>query len=108
MNACTVMRLICMIGPWGDPGFRRYLELRAEALLTDDYQASDFAWMDMKDNLIDLVIGPIETYEDQLFGAKAAHECFVLIKDMEWSRRLARYTALLPDLQRSLPVPDER
>ncbi len=89
-----------------DPGFKRYLELRAEALLTDEYQASDFAWMEMKDNLIELVIGPIETYEDQLFGAKAAHECFVLIKDMEWSGRLARYTALLPDLQRALPVPD--
>ncbi len=79
-----------------DPGFKQYLELRAGALLTDDYQASDFAWMDMKDNLIDLVIGPIETYEDQLFGAKAAHECFVLIKDMEWSRRLA--------IQRCCPI----
>ncbi len=89
-----------------DPGFKRYLELRAEALLTDDYQESDFAWMDMKTNLIDLVIGPIETYEDQLFGAKAAHECFVLIKDMEWSQRLARYTELLPALQRVLPVTD--
>lgn len=89
-----------------DPGFKRYLELRAEALLTDEYQESDFAWMDMKENLIDLVIGPVETYEDQLFGAKAAHECFILIKDIEWSRRLARYTALLPELQRTLPVPD--
>jgi len=87
-----------------DPGFRRYLELRADALETDEYQASDFAWMDMKDNRIDLVIGPIETYEDQLFGAKAAHEAFVLIKDMEWSERLARYTALLPALQQALPV----
>ncbi len=87
-----------------DPGFRRYLELRATALETDDYQASDFAWMEMKDNRIDVVIGPIETYEDQLFGAKAAHECFVLVKDMEWSGRLERYTALLPDLQRALPV----
>ncbi|MFC1627923.1 Zn-dependent hydrolase [Gemmatimonadota bacterium] len=89
-----------------DPGFKRYLELRADAFLTDDYQESDFAWMEMKDNLIDLVIGPIETYEDQLFGAKAAHECFVLIKDMEWSLRLARYATLLPELQRRLPVPD--
>ncbi len=88
-----------------DPGLKNYLELRAEALITDVYQPSDLAWMDMKQNTIDVVIGPIETYEDQLFGYKAAHEAFVLIKDREWSQRLARYTAMLPELQRGLPVP---
>ena len=87
-----------------DPGFAHYLMLRAAALETDDYQASDMAWLDMKDNPIDIVIGPIETYEDQLFGYKAAHEAYVLIKDMEWSARLARFAALLPGLQRGLPV----
>jgi len=87
-------------------GLQRYLELRADALETDDYQPSDMAWMDMKTNTIELVIGPIETYEDQLFGAKAAFESFVLIKDQEWSERLARYTRLLPALQRGLPVED--
>lgn len=90
-----------------DPGLAHYLMLRADALETDDYQPSDMAWLDMKDNPIDVVIGPIETYEDQLFGAKAAHEGFVLIKDMAWSERLARFAALLPSLQESLPVPDE-
>jgi hypothetical protein len=85
---------------------RRYLELRAEALLTDDYQASDMAWMDMKDNTIEVVVGPIETYEDQLFGYKAAFETFVLVKDLEWSSRLARFAQYLPDLQRGLPVAD--
>jgi peptidase M49-like protein len=88
-----------------DGGLRRYLELRARALETDDYQASDLAWLDMKDNTIDVVIGPIETYEDQLFGYKAANEAFVLIKDKEWSGRLARYAAMLPSLQSELPVP---
>jgi hypothetical protein len=88
-----------------DPGLKNYLELRAEALITDEYQPSDLAWMDMKQNTIDVVIGPIETYEDQLFGYKAAHEAFVLIKDREWSQRLTRYTAMLPELQRGLPVP---
>ena len=87
-----------------DPGLRKYLELRAEALILDDYRPSDLAWMDMKNNTIDVVIGPIETYEDQLFGNKAAHEAFVLIKDREWSQRLARYTTMLPELQRGLPV----
>jgi hypothetical protein len=88
-----------------DPGLRRYLELRARALETDEYQPSDLAWLDMKDNTIDLVIGPIETYEDQLLWTKAAHEAFVLIKDKEWSARLARYAAMLPSLQSELPVP---
>lgn len=88
-----------------DPGLKKYLVLRAEALITDDYQPSDLAWMDMKNNAIDVIIGPIETYEDQLFGYKAAHEAFVLIKDREWSQRLARYTSMLPELQRGLPVP---
>ena len=89
-----------------DPGLRRYLELRADALMTDDYRASDMAWMDMKNNTIDIVIGPIETYEDQLFGKKASHEAYVLIKDRAWSERLSRYASLLPRLQRGLPVSD--
>ena len=89
-----------------DPGLKRYLELRAEALLTDEYRESDMAWMDMKNNTIEVVIGPIETYEDRLFGYKAAHEAFVLVKDTEWSERLSRFASLLPDLQRGLPVND--
>ena len=89
-----------------DPGLRQYLELRARALRTDEYRESDMAWLDMKDNRLDLVIGPIETYEDKLFGYKAAFEAYVLVKDMGWSKRLAKYAAMLPALQRGLPVPD--
>jgi hypothetical protein len=89
-----------------DPGLRTYLELRAEALITGEYRASDMAWMDMKNNRIEVVVGPIESYEDQLFGAKASFETFVLLKDMEWSDRLSRFAQYLPDLQRGLPVPD--
>jgi hypothetical protein len=89
-----------------DPGLRRYLELRARALETDDYQLSDFAWLDMKTNAIDVVIGPIETYIDNLSGHKAAAESYVLLKDKAWSARLARYATLLPALQRGLPVPE--
>jgi hypothetical protein len=87
-----------------DPGLKKYLTMRAEALLTDKYQPSDMAWMDMKNNTIDVVIGPIETYEDKLFGYKAAHEAYVLIKDQEWSKRLAKYAAFLPELQKGIPV----
>ncbi len=89
-----------------DEGLRDYLKLRANALRTDDFRASDRAWLDMKDNRLDVVIGPIETYEDKLFGYKAAFEAYVLVKDLEWSQRLARYAAMLPALQRGLPVPD--
>lgn len=87
-----------------DEGFKKYLSLRAEALLTDNYQPSDLAWMDMKTNRIDFVAGPIENYEDQLFGIRTAHEAYILIKDMEWSKKLNMYSALLPELQKKLPV----
>lgn len=90
-----------------DKGLKNYLSLRAKALLNDEYRASDFAWMDMKNNTIDIVIGPIETYEDQLFGFKAAHEAYVLVKDMEWSKKLAHFIQFLPELQKGLPVSNE-
>jgi len=90
-----------------DDGLKKYLNLRAEALLTDEYKESDMAWLDMKNNTIEVVIGPIETYEDQLFGYKAAHETFVLIKDKEWSNRLSKYAEVLPELQEGLPVAEE-
>lgn len=88
-------------------GFANYLRLRADALVTDEYRPSDLAWMDVNTNPVELVIGAIETYEDRLFGYKAAYESYVLLKDMEWSEQLGRFAALLPDLQRGLPVPDE-
>ncbi len=87
-----------------DKDFKKYLRLRAKALLTDDYLASDMAWMNVKNNHIDFVVGPIENYEDALFGRKAAHEAFILVKDMEWSKKLARFAKYLPELQRQMPV----
>jgi len=87
-----------------DEGLKQYLELRAQAFLTDDYFASDIAWMDMKNNTIDFVIGPIENYEDELFGYKTAYEGAVLVKDLEWSKKLAKFASFLPELQRDLPV----
>ena len=87
--------------------FATYLKLRAAALISDEFQISDMNWMDMKDNEIDVVIGPIETYEDRLFGYRAAYESYVLIKDLEWSERLSRYTDFLPALQEALPVADK-
>ncbi len=88
-----------------DAGFKQYLTLRAQALRDDNYQPSDMAWMDMKTNPVDVVIGPIETYEDEMFGYKAAHETVVLLKDKEWSARLTKFVGMLPALQRGIPVP---
>ncbi len=86
-----------------DAGLKKYLTLRSKALLTDEYFESDMAWMDMKTNTLDLVAGPIENYEDELFGYKTAHEASVLVKDKEWSVKLAKYAAMLPALQKELP-----
>ncbi|OQX79278.1 MAG: Zn-dependent hydrolase [Bacteroidetes bacterium 4484_249] len=91
----------------GDKEFANYLELRAEALLTDDYQPSDLAWLDVKNNNVDFVVGPIENYTDQLFGYKAAHESYILIKDKEWSAKLSKYAKFLPQLQKEMPVAPE-
>ena len=89
-----------------DEGLRTYLTLRAKALRTDDYLESDLAWMDMKDNTIDFVVGPIETYEDLLFGYRASSSGQILVKDKEWSARLSEYAQHLPRLQEELPVPE--
>jgi hypothetical protein len=89
-----------------NPMFKQYLQLRAKALLDDNFRPSDMQWMDMKDNHIDVVIGPIENYEDQLYNYKTGYEGNVLIKDMEWSQKLAHFIQFLPELQQNLPVPE--
>ena len=91
----------------GDKEFATYLKLRAQALRTDDYLESDMQWMDVRNNNIDLVIGPIENYTDARYGIKASHEAFILVKDQEWTKQLARYASFVPVLQKQLPVPAE-
>jgi hypothetical protein len=88
-----------------DSAFKRYLVLLPQSLVTGNYRQSDLAWMDSKTSGLDFIFGAIETYEDQLFGYKAAHEAYVLVKDKAWSARLARFASALPALQRGLPVP---
>ncbi len=87
-----------------NPGLKNYLTERRKAFQTDDYYASDLAWMDMKDSKIDFVVGPIENYLDRLNGYKTAYESFILLKDEEWSNRLAKFTSMLPEMQTLLPV----
>jgi hypothetical protein len=105
LRAASLMRRAAEISR--NEGLRNYLLLRADALLNDEFQPSDMAWMDMKDSNIDFIVGPIENYEDHLFGYKAAYEAFILIKDPEWSQRLQHFAALLPDLQKMIPTDDK-
>ena len=91
----------------GDEEFATYLALRAKALRSDDYLESDMRWMDVRNNNIDMVIGPIENYTDARYGIKASPEAFILIKDQEWTKQLARYAQFVPELQKQLPVSEE-
>jgi hypothetical protein len=85
---------------------RTFLLARAEAFGTDDYYESDLAWMDL-DSPVEVTIGPYETYEDALFGYKAAFEAFVTVNIPEESERLERFKEFLPWLEENLPIPDE-
>jgi Peptidase family M49 len=89
----------------GNASLKKYLTLRADALLSDDYFASDLAWMDL-DSDIEIVLGPYEVYEDGLFNYKAAFEAFVTVRDKAESAKLAVYAAHLPDMEKNLPIPE--
>ena len=75
-----------------DPGLKNYLLERIKAFRTDDYLASDLAWMDMKDSRIDFVVGPIESYDDKFQETKTSYEAFILLKDTERSKDLATWS----------------
>ncbi|MDG2107643.1 MAG: Zn-dependent hydrolase [Woeseiaceae bacterium] len=87
--------------------FGNFLKLRAAALISDEYQVSDMFWTDVQGNDIDIVIGPIKSYEDTFLGYRKSYESHVLVKDLEWSERLSRFASFLPILQESLPVSNE-
>ena len=84
---------------------KKFLETRAAAFLSDDYYESDVAWMDL-DAPVEVTIGPYETYEDGLFGYKAAYEAFVTVAVQAESAALQRYKQRLPWLERNLPLPE--
>jgi Peptidase family M49 len=85
---------------------KTFLTKRADAFLSDDYYASDVAWIDLN-SPIEVVIGPYEVYEDALFNYKASYESFVTVVDKVESEKLAVYLKHLPDMERNLPMPDE-
>ena len=87
-----------------NPSLKKFLSLRAEAFLDDDYYASEMAWMDLKDTPIEVVIGPYEVYTDKLYNTKTAFEAFITIKNPEESAALAKYKDWLVDMEKNLPV----
>ena len=87
-----------------NPSLKKYLELRADAFVTNDYYASDMAWMDLKDHKIEVVIGPYEVYEDNLFNYKASFESFVTIKDPIESEKLKKFGSYLAEIEDHLPI----
>ncbi len=88
------------------PSVREYLLKKMDALRSDNYYESDLAWLDMTDSKMDLIIGPNETEDDQLLGRKASYGAFVLLKELKKTAEIDQLTAMLPELQASLPCPD--
>ncbi len=89
-----------------NPTLKRYLLTRADAFQSNDYYESDMAWMDLKNHTIEVVIGPYEVYEDELFNYKASFEAFITLVDPQESAKLARFARYLVDIERHLPIPD--
>ncbi|MCU1348499.1 MAG: Peptidase family [Acidobacteria bacterium] len=89
-----------------DASLKRFLTTRADAFLDDNYRESDMAWMDLNGS-IEVVIGPYEVYEDNLFNYKAAFESFVTVVDAPESAKLAAYAHALPDMEKNLPEPEQ-
>jgi hypothetical protein len=88
-----------------DQAFAKFLRLRADALLTDDYYASDIAWLDLQNPKFDVVFAPYEVYDDSLLGVKTTYGASVMIRNDAESEKLALYQKYVPDLQEALPLP---
>ncbi len=86
---------------------KKFLSLRAASFLSDDYYASEMAWMDLEDTPIEVAIGPYEVYTDRLYGTKTAFESFVTLRNPEESAALAKYKNYLRDMEANLPIPED-
>ena len=90
-----------------DPAFAKFLNLRADALLSDDYYPSDIAWLDLENPKFDVIFAPYETYLDDLLGVKTSYGASVMIRNEAESKRLAIFQKYVPDLQEALPLAKE-
>jgi hypothetical protein len=102
-GASTALRSAASLSP--DPAFARFLRLRADALATDDYYASDIAWVELQNPKVDVIFAPYETYLDDLLGVKTSYGAAILIRNEAESRNLAKYQQWVPDIQDALPLP---
>jgi hypothetical protein len=92
-----------------DPAFARFLRLRADALLSDDYYASDIAWLELDNPKFDVIFAPYETYLDDLLGVKTSYGAAVMIRNEGESRKLAVFQKYVPEIQDALPLaPQDR
>ncbi|MEO7143639.1 MAG: hypothetical protein ABI165_09080 [Bryobacteraceae bacterium] len=82
---------------------KRFLTLRADAFLANDYYASDIAWMDL-DAPLDVTIGPYETYNDELFGYKAAFEAYITLRDEPETAKLRFFAGHMQEVENNLPI----
>lgn len=88
------------------PDFKNYLLQRAEDLLSDKFEQSDHLWMQLKDNKLDFIAGPIVNTEDHFIWTKFSYGAFILLRNQEWTKKVKKYSLLLPHLQNNLPVSD--
>lgn len=90
-----------------DEAFAKFLRMRADALLNDQYFDSDIAWLELKRPKVDVIFAPYETYNDGLLGVKATYGGAVMIRNEEQSRRMETFQKYVADIQDALPI-DER
>jgi len=101
-EAATALRQAASLS--SDAAFANFLRLRADALTTDDYYASDSAWVDLREPKFDVIFAPYETYLDDLLGVKTSYGASILIRNDEESRNLETYEHAVSDIQNALPL----
>jgi hypothetical protein len=90
-----------------DAAFAKFLRLRADALLDDDYFQSDLAWLDLDNPKFDVIFAPYESYLDGLIGVRTSYGAAVLVRNDAESRKLDVYRQYVPDIQDALPLAAE-
>ncbi len=89
-----------------DKAFAKFLQMRADALLSDNYFDSDIAWLELKRPKVDVIFAPYETYDDGLLGVKATYGASVLVRDEAESQRMETFQKYVADIQDALPIPE--
>jgi len=90
-----------------DAAFAKFLRLRADALLSDDYFASDLAWLELKNPKVDIIFAPYETYMDGLLGVKGSYGAAVMVRNQRESQKLELFQKYVPEIQDALPLAAE-